>query len=86
MDVGRTRIDVMSEQYEVMVKGHVDSRYFAWCQPIAVTHNADGDTVLNVTLRDQAELHGLLAQIRDLSLPLLSLNAQPKDPVTNDFA
>ena len=73
----------MPEKYVICVKGHADSRYFAWCQNITMTHMEDGETVLVVTVRDQAELHGLLAQIRDLSLTLHALNRQPPDLATN---
>lgn len=74
------------EKYVVRVRGHIDSRYFTWCDGLSVTHTDDGETVLVVTIRDQAELHGLLAQIRDLSLPLLSLNRQHNISPENDNA
>lgn len=66
----------MPAQYVICVKGHANSRYFAWCQTITVTHTDNGETILEGTVQDQAELHGLLAQIRDLALPLISLNKQ----------
>jgi len=66
----------MPENYVIKVKGHIDSRYFAWCDEITVTHLDSGETILVGTAQDQAALHGLLAQIRDLSLPLISLNPQ----------
>lgn len=34
---------------------------------------SDGVTVLEGQLRDQAELHGLLATLRDIGLPLLAV-------------
>lgn len=70
----------MPALYEVKVKGHADSRYFAWCETLSVQHTEVGETVLLVSLRDQAELYGLLAQIRDLALPLLSLVEQTSAP------
>ncbi len=73
----------MPEKYEIRVKGHANSGYFTWCQNSTVMHTDNGETVLMVTVRDQAELHGLLAQIRDLSLPLHSLNKQSRDSTTN---
>jgi hypothetical protein len=47
---------------------------------------SDGLTVLTGTIADQAALHGLLARIRDLGLPLISLqritadHENPADP------
>ena len=69
----------MADRYEVTVKGHIDDRYFSWLQSVTVMHTHAGETVLALTVRDQAELHGLLAQIRDLSLPLLALKTAEKE-------
>ena len=67
---------LMSENYVIRVKGHIDGRYFAWCDELTVKHLDSGETVLIGAVQDQAALHGLLAQIRDLSIPLISLNLQ----------
>lgn len=32
-----------------------------------------GDSLLTVTVRDQAELHGLLARIRDMNMELVDV-------------
>jgi hypothetical protein len=40
---------------------------------MSISHEQDDVTVLTGTVIDQAALHGLLTQIRDLGLPLLSL-------------
>ena len=69
----------MTDSYEIIVKGHIDDRYFSWIQSMTVTHTYAGETVLALTVRDQAELHGLLAQIRNLSLPLLALKTAEKE-------
>ena len=69
----------MSNRYEITVKGHIDGRYFSWLPSMTVTHTHAGETIMALTLRDQAELHGLLAQIRDLSLPLLALKTNEKE-------
>lgn len=69
----------MPDHYEITVKGHIDARYFSWLQSLTVTHTPAGETVLALTVRDQAELHGLLAQIRDLALPLLALKTGRKN-------
>ncbi len=66
----------MSKNYVIRVKGHIDSRHFAWCDELTVKHLDGGESVLIGVVQDQAALHGLLAQIRDLSIPLISLNRQ----------
>ena len=69
----------MSNRYEIRVKGHIEDRYFSWLTSVTVTHTQAGATVLALTVQDQAELHGLLAQIRDLSMPLLALKTLEKE-------
>lgn len=64
----------MQAIYEKRLKGHIDSRHFSWCQAIDVTYTEGGETNLVAHFQDQAELHGFLAQIRDLSVTLIFLN------------
>jgi len=60
--------------YEIRVRGHLDSRRVRVCEQISVTHTPDGETVLVCLLSDQAALYGLLNRLRDLGIPLLSVN------------
>ena len=60
--------------YEIRVKGVLDSRWSAWFEGLQVTSDEPGQTVIAGAVADQAALHGLLAKIRDLGLPLLSLH------------
>lgn len=61
-------------QYHIRLQGHLDSGWGDWFGGVTVTCNDDGTTLLICEVIDQAALHGLLRQIRDLSLPLLSVN------------
>jgi len=65
----------MAEKFMIRVKGHIDGRHFAWCNQITVTQRENGETILEGTIRDQAELYGILLQIRDLGMKLVSLTA-----------
>jgi hypothetical protein len=60
--------------YEIRVRGQLDGRWSAWFDGLAVTDGADGEAVLTGPVADQAALHGLLAKVRDLGLPLVAVN------------
>jgi hypothetical protein len=60
--------------YEVRVQGCLDDHWADWFESMALTRDvAQNTTTLRGVIPDQAALHGLLAQIRDLGVPLLSL-------------
>ncbi len=63
----------MSDTYELRVQGHLDDRWSAWLGSLAVRRQDDGTTVLTGPIVDQAGLHGVITRIRDLGLPLLSV-------------
>jgi hypothetical protein len=60
-------------RYELRVAGELDSRWSAWFDGLEVSSDRVGETVIAGPVADQAALHGLLAKIRDLGLPLLSV-------------
>jgi hypothetical protein len=74
--------------YEIRLKGHLDSRWAAWFDGLAITRGNDGTTVIHGPVADQAALHGLLQKTRDLGLPLISVNhadpSQPWPPAAED--
>jgi hypothetical protein len=59
--------------YEIRLDGHLDEHWSTWFDGMAVTRADDGTTTLRGLLADQAALHGLLAQIRDLGTSLMSV-------------
>ena len=59
--------------YEITVEGILDSRCSAWFDSLQLTRDAAGRTIIAGPIADQAALHGLLARIRDLGLPLLAV-------------
>jgi hypothetical protein len=68
-------------RYEIRLKGHLDTRWAAWFDGLALSHDRDGTTVIHGPVADQAALHGLLQKVRDLGLSLLSVNyVEPGHP------
>jgi hypothetical protein len=60
-------------RYEIRVKGHLDARWVAWFDGMTLTPDGDGTTLIHGPVVDQAALHGLLAKVRDVGLPLVSV-------------
>jgi hypothetical protein len=63
----------MSDTYELRVKGQLDDRWSDSLGGLAVQRQGDGTTLLVGPVVDQAALHGVINRIRDLGLPLLSV-------------
>ena len=69
--------------YEIRLKGHLEARWVKWFDGMAITLEEDGDTLLTGPVIDQAALHGLLKKVRDLGMPLISVNpVEPGLPTT----
>ena len=60
--------------YQIRIGGHLDDTWIGWFSPLTVANEANGETTLTGTVRDQAELAGLLNRVFDLNLTLLSVN------------
>ena len=67
-------------RYEIRLEGHLDGRWAAWFEGLSLTHAADGTTVIRGPVVDQAALHGLLAKVRDLGLPLVTVVRVDPEP------
>jgi len=59
--------------YELRVEGHLDERWASWFGELVITRQDDGTSTLAGPIADQAQLHGVLARLRDLGITLLSL-------------
>lgn len=61
-----------SISYRLVVDGEVGEDWAAWFGRCTLRHEA-GRTIMDVTVADQSELHGLLRRIHDLHLRLVAL-------------
>jgi hypothetical protein len=60
-------------RYEIRVEGVLDERWSWWFDGLKITTEPDGMTVIAGPVADQAVLHGLLARVRYLGVPLISV-------------
>ena len=61
--------------YEIKVQGHLEKRRIQTMEQFSIEHNPNGQTVLLGPIADQSALYGLLNRLRDLGIPLVSVNA-----------
>ena len=59
--------------YEIRIDGHLDDHWSDRLGGLAITRNGDGTTILTGPVADQAQLHGILAALRDIAATLLDL-------------
>lgn len=69
----------IGEIYHIRVKGHLDSHWSQWFEGLTITEEGDGTSLLAGAVADQAALHGLLVKIRNMGLPLVSVNRVQPD-------
>ena len=67
-------------RYEIRLTGHLDARWSDWFDGLTLTREAEGTTLLEGPVVDQAALHGLLQKVRDTGLPLVSVTSVAPDP------
>lgn len=61
--------------YAIRVEGHLDDHWSAWLGDLGITRDDDGGTTVTVSVADQAQLHGVLAGLRDIGAVLIELRA-----------
>jgi hypothetical protein len=61
--------------YQIRIKGHLGQQWAEMFDGLTLTLEENGDTLITGAVIDQAALHGLLRKVRDLGMPLLSVNS-----------
>ncbi|MEM8859691.1 MAG: hypothetical protein AAGD96_15295 [Chloroflexota bacterium] len=59
--------------YQIRLSGHLPRNWSDWFDQAQVVQEASGETVLVCNVADQAALFGLLKRVRDLGMPLISV-------------
>jgi hypothetical protein len=65
--------------YQFKIKGHLSQQWMNWFEGLTISLEEDGNTLLSGPVIDQPALHGILKKIRDLGMPLLSVNPTVSD-------
>ena len=65
--------------YQIRLKGHLGEEWIDWFDGLTITLEDTGETLLTGPVVDQAALHGLLKKVRDLGLPLVSVQRDVPD-------
>ena len=62
------------QQVEIRVKGSLEEHWSEWFQGFELSPSKDGETIMVGEVKDQADLYGLIAKLRDLGLTLVAVN------------
>lgn len=79
--IRRTDLAVQPLVYEIRVKGRLEGEIWSqWFEGMTVMVEETGETTLRGPLTDQSALYGLLSRLRDLAVPLISVNILGLEP------
>jgi hypothetical protein len=67
-------------EYRIRIEGELGQEWADWFGGLAIAQEGHGVTLLTCAVVDQAALYGLLWRLRDLGLPLLSINRIDNSP------
>jgi hypothetical protein len=59
--------------YKIRIQGQLDEMWSEWFEGLTVSWDDEGNTLLTGPVVDQSALHGLLRRVRDLGIPLISV-------------
>jgi len=64
----------MTGKTKITIQGHLDKKWEDWFDGMEISYEGD-NTILAVIMKDEAHMRGILNQIMDLNLKLISVNS-----------
>jgi hypothetical protein len=62
----------------IIIQDHLDEKWKDWFEGMEINYDGD-NTIITGNLKDEAHMHGILNQIRDLNLKNISINPDETD-------
>jgi hypothetical protein len=72
-----------TQTYQFRIAGHLDDHWSAVFENLTLARQGDGTSTLTGPLADQAQLHGILATLRDIGATIVSVQAVDVSPAMN---
>lgn len=67
--------------YQIKLEGHLDQQWANWFEGAVIVLKDNGHTLLLCPVADQTALFGLLKKVRDIGMPLVSINRIKTGPL-----
>jgi hypothetical protein len=62
------------QKVEIRVKGQIDENWSEWFEGLKIQPRGSEESIIMGEVKDQADLYGLIAKLRDLGITLLGVN------------
>jgi hypothetical protein len=59
----------------IQVKGNIAGQWSEWFGGLSISHPDPAETLLSGVVADQSALYGIIARLRDLGMPLISVSS-----------
>ena len=83
----RNETEEQDDVYEIKFKGHLGERWASRFAEYELIRREDGTTLMVGPIADQSALYGLINQVRDLGLELISVNrVKPRPNGPNEIS
>lgn len=64
------------QKVKIRIKGEIDKGWADWFGNLTIAYTSHGDSIFTGSVRDQAELRGILSKLADLGLDLVSVKTK----------
>jgi hypothetical protein len=66
------------ENIEIVIKGYLERDWSEWLNVISIEQKPEGVTSIRGTIRDQAELFGILNRLKNLGIKILKIESSER--------